>query len=115
MYALCIIINDVMKIDMIHEILYEHHVGARTLDSRGMGRVLLNHHVEIPIIGSMRKYLDGNKPYNKTIISIIKEKTKLDEVVDDIRERVADFGEKGVGFIFVLPVIECYDLGNKNV
>jgi len=92
---------------------YEEEVGATTIDSQGMGKVLLDHHIDIPMLASMRKLIDGRKPYNKLIISVIKDKEKLKRVTEKIRKELNDFSEPGVGFMFVVPIITCY--GSKEV
>lgn len=112
MYGLFLILNDVYKLDMIHEIFFEEELGATTIDSQGMGKVLLDHNVNVPMLSSMRKLIDGRKPYNKLIISVIKEKEKLDEIVKRINRELNCFSEPGVGFMFVLPVLECH--GSKH-
>ncbi|QEK12851.1 hypothetical protein FQB35_11235 [Crassaminicella thermophila] len=112
MYALFLILNEVEKLDQIHNIFYETGVGATTLDSVGMGKVLLEHHVDVPIFSSIRKLVEGNKPYNKTIISVIREEEKLRKIIDLINEELDHINQPGVGFMFVLPVLECY--GSKH-
>ncbi|EOD00242.1 P-II family nitrogen regulator [Caldisalinibacter kiritimatiensis] len=108
MYALFLILNDIYKLDDIKEIFYEAGVGATTFDSRGMGKVLLEHNVDVPIVAGLRRLIEGDKPYNKTIISVIREEDKLKKVIDRINEELDYFNEPGVGFMFVLPVLECY-------
>jgi len=112
MYGLFLVLNDVYKLDMIHELFYEEELGATTIDSQGMGKVLLDHHVNVPMLASMRKLIDGRKPYNKLIISVIKEKDKLDRVVRKINKELECFNEPGVGFMFVVPVMEIH--GSKH-
>ena len=108
MYALILILNDIYKLDMIHEIFYEEELGATTIDSQGMGKVLLDHNINIPMLASVRKLIDGRKPYNKTVFSVIYDKDKLDSVVGKIKKELDDFREPGIGFMFVVPVMECY-------
>jgi len=108
MYGLFLILNDVYKLDMIHELFYEEELGATTIDSQGMGKVLLDHHVNVPMLASMRKLIDGRKPYNKLIVSVIKEKDKLDRIVKKINKELECFSEPGVGFMFVVPVLEIH-------
>ncbi|MCT4620405.1 MAG: hypothetical protein N4A62_13560 [Marinisporobacter sp.] len=112
MYALFLILNEIEKIDQIHNIFYEVGVGATTIDSVGMGKVLLEHQIDVPIFSSIRKLVEGNKPYNKTIISVIREEDKLRQTVDLIKEELNHINKPGVGFMFVLPVLECY--GSKH-
>ncbi|WDV46217.1 hypothetical protein PV797_00630 [Clostridiaceae bacterium M8S5] len=113
MYALFLILNDVYMLDDIFEIFYELKVGATSFDSIGMGKVLLEHNVSVPFFSSIRKLIDGNKPYNKTIVSVIKEKEVLDEAVEKINQKLDNFNKQGIGFMFVVPVIDCYGSGKK--
>ncbi len=108
MYALILILNDIYKLDTIHEVFYEEEIGATTIDSQGMGKVLLDHNINIPMLASVRKLIDGRKPYNKTVFSVIYDKEKLDRVVEKIKKELDFFNEPGIGFMFVVPVIECY-------
>ncbi|WP_326911013.1 hypothetical protein [Sedimentibacter sp. MB31-C6] len=108
MYALILILNDIYKLDIIHEVFYDEEIGATTVDSQGMGKVLLDHNINIPMLTSVRKLIDGRKPYNKTIFSIIEDKEKLDKVVDKIKKELDYFKEPGIGFMFVMPVLEVY-------
>lgn len=112
MYALFLILNEIEKLDQVHNIFYDVGVGATTMDSIGMGKVLLEHHVDVPIFSSIRKLVEGNKPYNKVIISVIREEEKLRQVIDQINEKLNNLNKPGIGFMFVLPVLECY--GSKG-
>jgi len=107
-YALILILNDIYKLDTIHEVFYEEEIGATTIDSQGMGKVLLDHNINIPMLASVRKLIDGRKPYNKTVFSVIYDKEKLDKVVEKINKELDYFNEPGIGFMFVVPVVECY-------
>lgn len=108
MYAIFLVLNDVYKLDSVHELFYEENIGATTIDSQGMGKVLLDHNVNIPMLASVRKLIDGRKPYNKTIFSVVQTEEKMRSVVDKIKAKLDDFNEPGIGFLFVIPVIECY-------
>lgn len=109
-YALFLVLNDVDKLSDVHKIIYDLGCGATTLDSVGMGKLLLENNVDIPIFAGLRKMIEGDKPYNKTIISVIHSEDKMRRVVDSIKEELQmdTVNKKGVGYIFVLPVIECH-------
>ncbi len=109
-YALFLVINDVQKLNVIHEVFYELGCGATTMDSVGMGKVLLDNHVDVPIFGSLRKLVEGNKPYNKTIVSVIRDEDKLRTVVDRIKKELGldTVNKNGTGFMFVVPVVETH-------
>lgn len=108
MFALVLILNDISKLDNIHEVFYQEEIGATTIDSQGMGKVLLDHNINVPMLDSVRKLIDGRKPYSKIVFSIIRDKEKLDEVVEKIKEELDFFDEPGIGFMFAMPVVEVY-------
>lgn len=109
-YALFLVLNDVEKLRDVHKVLYDLGCGATTLDSVGMGKLLLENNVDVPVFSGIRKLIEGDKPYNKTIISVIHSEEKMREAVDGIKEelKMNTVNKKGVGYIFVLPVIECH-------
>jgi nitrogen regulatory protein PII len=108
MYGLFLILNDIYKLDVIHELFYDEELGATTIDSQGMGKVLLDHNVHVPMLASMRKLIDGRKPYNKLVFSVVREEDKLRRIVKKIKKELDNFSEPGIGFLFVVPVMECY-------
>lgn len=112
MYAVFIILSKINKLDDISKVFYENGCGATTIESEGLGKVLLENNIDIPIFAGIRRLVEGNKPYNKTLISVIKEEDKLRTVVDTINE---EFMKKpGTGVMFVMPVLECYGLRNEE-
>jgi nitrogen regulatory protein P-II 1 len=75
--------------------------GATLLDSEGMGRFLA---YEVPLFAGFKEFMKGNKPYNKTIISVIKHDaiiTRVKELVDKV---VGGLDNPGTGIMFTLPV-----------
>lgn len=116
MFALFLVLNDTLLLDDVHEIFYNHAVGATTLDSVGMGKILLEHNVNIPMFSSIRRMLEGDQPYSKTIVSVIREQETLDAIIDDIKTTLGDISKPGVGFMFVIPVLDIHGFGeNKNI
>ncbi|MBU3112884.1 hypothetical protein [Clostridium lacusfryxellense] len=112
MYAVFIILSNVSKLDNISKVFYENGCGATTIDSCGIGKVLLRNNIDIPIFAGIRNLVEGSKPYNKTIISIIKQENKMRTIVDIINK---DFlNEPDSGVMFVMPVLECYGLRNDE-
>ena len=115
MFALVLILNDIYKLDNIHEVFYQAEIGATTIDSQGMGKVLLGHNINIPMLDSVKKLIDGRKPYSKTVFSIIRDKERLDEVVEKIKKQLNYFEEPGVGFMFVIPVVQVYGSNSDDM
>jgi len=108
MYALFLILNDVYLLDEVHEIFYECKLGATTLDSVGLGKTLLKHQVDVVMFSSIRRILEGDRPYSKTLVSVIRKKEQLDEVKMRLDEFFKDIGADGIAFMFVAPVLNCY-------
>lgn len=94
--------------DELMEVFYEEGWSATVVDSEGMGKVLLEHDLEIPLFSSMRKLIEGNKPYNKTIFSIVKDEATLLKMTNKINDITELEKKPGVGFMFVIPVIKCF-------
>ncbi|ACO85305.1 hypothetical protein [Clostridium botulinum] len=108
MYALVLILNDVKKLHAVNEIFYEENCGATNINSRGLGKILLENNLDVPVFAGLRKLIEGDVPYNKTIISVINSEEKKNIVTRRIRKILDIDNKPGIGFMFVLPVIECF-------
>lgn len=75
--------------------------GATLLDSEGMGRFLA---YEVPIFASFRDFMKGNKPYNKTIISVIRDESVIEPLKALVDEVVGGLDNPGTGIMFTVPV-----------
>ena len=75
--------------------------GATILDSEGMGRFLS---YEVPLFAEFRRFMKGNKPYNKTIISVVRDQElipRLEELLDKV---CGGLRNPGTGILFTVPV-----------
>lgn len=108
MYALILILNDVKKLHTVNKIFYEENCGATNINSRGLGKILLENNLDVPIFAGLRKLIEGDVPYNKTIISVINSEEKKNILTKRIRNTLGIDNKPGIGFMFVLPVIECF-------
>jgi len=75
--------------------------GSTIIDSEGMGRILT---YEVPLFNDFKDFMKGNKPYNKTIFSVIEnEKTipHLEKLLDKI---CGGLDEPGTGILFTVPI-----------
>lgn len=113
-YCMILVVNDLSKYDDILKRMFDMGLGATSLDSMGMGKFLLENDISIPFFGTIRQMVEGNRPYNKTVISVVKDKEKLDKAVSMIKEELGIEHQTGMGFLFVLPVIECYGLDQNS-
>jgi nitrogen regulatory protein P-II 1 len=75
--------------------------GATLLDSEGMGRFLA---YEVPIFAGFKEFMKGNKPYNKTILSVVHSTAVVERLKKLIDEIVGDLANPGTGIMFTVPV-----------
>lgn len=105
MEVLVIVLN---KIDKLEDLLMEFNncgiKGATIIDSMGMIRVLADDHGdEIPLFGSLKMMLNENRPFNKTIFTVLDEE-KIPVAVNCVKRVVGDLNKNGVGIMFTIPV-----------
>ena len=75
--------------------------GATLLDSEGMGRFLA---YEVPLFAGFKEFMKGNKPYNKTIISVIKNESIVQRVKELVDQVIGGIDNPGTGIMFTLTV-----------
>ncbi len=75
--------------------------GATLLDSEGMGRFLA---YEVPLFAGFKQFMKGNKPYNKTLLSVVPEDAAVERVRALVDEVVGGLENPGTGIMFTLPV-----------
>ncbi len=112
MNALFIVINEVDYVDEILEKFLEIGVGGATiLDSQGMGSAMAEGDTSgIPLFGSLQRYLDSSRPYNKTIFTIIEDEDLLETAVKSVKDIVGDLNKLGVGVMFTVPIGSIYGM-----
>jgi hypothetical protein len=102
MWLLVYILNeDRYLTEVLEELLEIGVAGASILDSVGMLHFLSQ---EIPIFAGFRSILKGTKPYNKIILSVIRDKELLEEALATIDRTVGGIEKGKRGILFSLPV-----------
>jgi nitrogen regulatory protein PII len=102
MKLLVFILNNEEYLEEVLEAYVEAGVtGATIIDSEGMGRFLA---YEVPLFAGFREFLKGNKPYNKTIISVVRDQDTVERVKKLLDEVVGNLDNPGTGILFTLPV-----------
>jgi len=84
--------------------------GATIIDSEGMGRFLT---YEVPLFSDFKDFMKGNKPYNKTILSVLSDVTALDRLEKLLDRICGDLSTPGTGILFTLPIDYCKGLHNE--
>jgi len=75
--------------------------GATILDSEGMGRFLA---YEVPLFADFKDFMQGNKPRNKTILSVLHDDATLERLKPLVDEVVGGLSTPGAGVMFTVPV-----------
>ena len=75
--------------------------GATIIDSEGMGHFLT---YEIPLFADFRDFMKGNKPYNKTIFSVVRDERRISELEHLLDKICGGLDEPGTGILFTVPV-----------
>lgn len=108
MYAIVLILNDLKRLHDVNEIFYEENCGATNVNSRGLGKILLENNSDVPFFAGIRKFVEGDNPYNKTIVGVVKTEEKKNKITKRLVEKLDICDKPGTGFMFVVPVTECF-------
>ncbi len=81
--------------------------GATILDSEGMGRHLT---YEVPLFADFKEFMKGNKPYNKTILSVVRDHEAVGRLEPLLDEICGGLQNPGTGILFTVPVDFCRGL-----
>jgi nitrogen regulatory protein P-II 1 len=102
MKLLVFVLNREELLEEVLEAFAEAEVpGATVLDSEGMGRLLT---FEVPLFADFKKFMKGNKPYNKTIFSVLDDDEKAKKLEALIENVCGDLSKPGTGILFTIPV-----------
>jgi len=102
MKLLVFILNNEEFLEEVMEAYVEAGIpGATILDSEGMGRFLT---YEVPLFADFKEFMKGNKPYNKTILSVLSDEGAVARLLPLVEASVGPIGESGNGIMFTIPV-----------
>ena len=102
MKAIVFVLNKEELLDRVLQAYAEVGIsGGTILDSEGMGRFLT---YEIPLFADYKEFMKGNKPYNKTIFSVVRDESVIPRLHAILTEICGDLTNPGTGILFTLPV-----------
>ena len=78
--------------------------GSTVLDSTGMGRVLMKTRATLPVMQQINKVTTDLESSNKTVLTVIKEKDRLERAIKIIKSLCGDLSQPGKGILFALPL-----------
>ena len=78
--------------------------GSTVIDSTGMGRVLMKTRATLPVMQQINKVTTDLESSNKTILTVIKEKKRLNEAIKIVKSVCGDLNKPGQGILFAMPL-----------
>mgnify|MGYP001232103242 CR=1 FL=1 len=107
MKLLVFFLNKEEYLEEILEAFLELNIkGATILDSVGMGSIMAQ---DIPIFAGFKNLLQGSRPANKTILTVIPENL-VQPAIKAIEQIVGSLEEPGRGLLIVLNVEQIFGL-----
>lgn len=106
MKLLVLILNKTSHLeDILHKFNSIGIKGATVIDSMGVGRTMADHYSSgnFAIMYSLRKVIDGGRPYNKTVLSVI-EDDLVQPAFEGVTEILGNLHQPGMGIMFTLPI-----------
>jgi len=102
MKLLVFVLNNEEFLEEVLEAYVEAGItGATIVDSEGMGRFLA---YEVPLFAGFKEFMKGNRPYNKTILSVVRDETTIQRARDLIDPVIGGLDNPGTGIMFTVPV-----------
>lgn len=88
--------------------------GVTILESTGLGRLKRSGlRDDLPLIPSLRDLLESNEEHHRTLLSVVDDERKVDEMIAAAQETTGDLDRGDTGFLFVVPVLRVHGLGKK--
>jgi nitrogen regulatory protein PII len=102
-----LVLNKVEELENLLEGFIEIGItGATIIDSIGMGHILSS---DVPIFAGLRFMFAGSRPYNKTILSIVKDE-KAEPLKELVEKSLGSLEESGNGILFFINIEEVIGL-----
>lgn len=116
MYALFLVLNETDYLDEILARFVDVGVqGATILDSQGMASALASsREVDIPLFGALKTFMEGARPYNKTIFTVMDSEELVERTVEAVKDILGNKDYPGVGFMFSIPIGKVYPLSQSK-
>jgi len=106
MYLMVIILNRPELLKKLLMVMKRNGAkGATVLDSIGQGVIMKSFEEDRPMIASIKKLKEEGLFVNKTILSVIEDKQKLQNIADAVEREIGSFAEDSeMGIMFSVPL-----------
>jgi nitrogen regulatory protein PII len=90
-------------------------LGVTILESTGLGRYRRSGlRDDIPLMPSLRDLMESDEVHHRTLLSVVDDQSKVDEMVSCVRRMIGNLDEPHTGFLFVVPVTQVYGFGKHR-
>lgn len=115
-YMVVLIVDDPEDCPAILEVWEKLGVrGVTILESTGLGRLKrAGLRDDIPLMPSLRDLLESNEEHHRTLLSVVDDEGKVDEMISAAQKITGDLDGAHTGFLFVVPVLRVHGLGKKH-
>ncbi|ABY92613.1 MAG: hypothetical protein AB2462_04255 [Thermoanaerobacter sp.] len=106
MYLIVIILNRPELLKKLLTVMKRNGAkGATVLDSMGQGVIMKSFEEDRSMIASIKKLKEEGLFVNKTILSVIEDKQKLQNIADAVEREIGSFAEDSeMGIMFSVPL-----------
>jgi nitrogen regulatory protein PII len=105
MYVLVLVLEQVDKLpELLQKFIQNGLTGTTVLESTGMGRLLVEWKIGVPMLDFIESSVKDKSNMNKTIFSVIENEESLKEAISTIKKVTGDLNESGRGIMFAWPL-----------
>lgn len=105
MYVLVLVLEQLDKLpEILKNLIRIGLTGTTVLESTGMGRLLAEWKIEVPILQEIQTIVEDKSRVNKTLFTVIEDDDKLQEAIAAIKEVTGNLDEHGKGILFAFPI-----------
>ena len=90
-------------------------LGITILSSTGLGHIRnAGLRDDMPLMPSLQDLFESDDVQHRTLLSVVDSQELVDKLVESAQQVIGDLDEPHTGFLFVVPVLQAYGLGNHR-
>lgn len=105
MHLLVLVLEQLEKLpEILRNLIHIGLPGTTVLESTGMGRLLAEWKIEVPLLQVIQKVVEDKSQMNKTLFTVIENQDTLEKAIAAIKEATGNLNEHGKGILFAFPI-----------
>jgi nitrogen regulatory protein PII len=117
MYMIVFVLHDPERIKEVMQAWELAGVSGVTLYvSAGIGRLKAAYLMreDLPLMPSLEDFMESPERYNRTLMTIVKDETMVDRVVETTTQIIGDLDDPNSGILAVIPLSRVYGLNRRS-